>query len=115
MNIEKKEFIDKYGNKIMIPAYCEILETETEVIAENGIVIIDKNGNEYVWIPVTKNEDGTPTNPYITTQGKLKTENGEIEIQLGRYEFDNDTALERAYSGSNIEGNISDFKESVQK
>ena len=38
---------------------------------EEGIVVADSKVNEFVWVPVTKNEDGTPTDPYVETNGML--------------------------------------------
>ena len=98
---------------------------------EQGIVIEDGEENQYVWVPVTKNEDGTPTEPYTESNGKLtKADGTQVEIQLGRYSFDKTTGVPSAYSGSNTEdtpenhnsayGNIiakdiEGFKESVKK
>ena len=98
---------------------------------EEGIVVADGKGNEFVWVPVTKKEDGTPTAPYVETNGMLTKENGtQVEIQLGRYGFDRTTGEPSVYSGSNTEdtstnhnpdfGNaialsIENFKTSVEK
>ena len=87
---------DAYGNKITIPKGFKILEhnptsstgavtynyTNSEETGEHipavqdGIVIEDKDGNQFVWVPVgtIKNKDN-----------KTNT------ITLGRYEFDSDT------------------------
>ena len=87
---------DAYGNKITIPKGFKILEhnptsstgavtynyTNSEETGEHipavqdGIVIEDKDGNQFVWVPVgtIKNKDNT-TNT----------------ITLGRYEFDSST------------------------
>ena len=55
---------------------------------EEGIVVADSKGNEFVWVPVTKKEDGTATDPYVETNGMLIKEDGtQVEIQLGRYDF----------------------------
>ena len=59
---------------------------------EEGIVVADSKGNEFVWVPVTKKEDGTATDPYVATNGMLTKKDGtQVEIQLGRYEFDRTT------------------------
>ena len=100
---------------------------------ETGLVISDvkgddlnntKDGNQYVWIPVTKDEEGNPTKPYIETNGKLKA-GSDIEIQLGRYNFDDTTGEPSQYSGDYIEDdlgndnapalNINEFKNSVKE
>ena len=98
---------------------------------EEGIVVADSKGNEFVWVPVTKKEDGTPTAPYVETNGMLTKKDGtQVEIQLGRYDFDTRTGEPSVYSGSNTEdtstnhnpdyGNaialsIENFKKSVEK
>ena len=59
---------------------------------EEGIVVADSKGNEFVWVPVTKKEDGTPTAPYVETNGMLTKKDGtQVEIQLGRYNFNTTT------------------------
>ena len=71
---------------------------------EEGIVVADSKGNEFVWVPVTKKEDGTPTAPYVETNGMLTKKDGtQVEIQLGRYDFDTRTGEPSAYSGSYTE------------
>ena len=87
---------DAYGNKITIPKGFKILEhnptsstgavtynyTNSEETGEHipavqdGIVIEDKDGNQFVWVPVgtIKNKDNTTST-----------------ITLGRYEFDSST------------------------
>ena len=87
---------DAYGNKITIPKGFKILEhnptsstgavtynyTNSEETGEHipavqdGIVIEDKDGNQFVWVPV----------------GTIKTkDNTTNTITLGRYEFDSST------------------------
>ena len=71
---------------------------------EAGIVVADGKGNEFVWVPVTKKEDGTATAPYVATNGMLTKKDGtQVEIQLGRYDFDTTTGEPSAYSGSYTE------------
>ena len=53
-NLEKYEYEDSNGNKIVIPAGCTVSDIESENTLEDGLVIIDKNGNEWVWIEVPK-------------------------------------------------------------
>ena len=80
---------DAYGNKITIPKGFKILpHGTTEGTAtytysgdnipavQDGIVIEDKDGNQFVWIPV-----GTIINKDKTTS----------KVTLGRYEFDSTT------------------------
>lgn len=51
-NLEDKEYIDSNGDKAIIPAGFAISQVEGENTIEDGLVIIDSTGNEYVWIPV---------------------------------------------------------------
>ena len=98
---------------------------------EAGIVVADSKGNEFVWVPVTKKEDGTATAPYVATNGMLTKKDGtQVEIQLGRYNFNTTTGEPSAYSGSRTEDtpenhnpdygnaiaiNIENFKTSVEE
>ena len=114
---------------------------------EEGIVISDSpndagkgtsdevadtlEGNQFVWVPVTKNEDGTATDPYVETSGMLTKQDGtQVEIQLGRYDFNTTTGepitIPIGYSedtetnhnsnyGNAIARNIEKFKTSVKE
>ena len=53
-HLEEYEYEDKNGEKVMIPAKCAVSQVEGENTLENGLVIIDANGNEWVWIEVPK-------------------------------------------------------------
>ena len=121
------ELVDAKENKIVIPAGFKITGDATTV--DKGIVIedatVDKDGkptatagSQFVWVPVGK----------IT-----KADGTETTIKLGRYDFDETTGAESAYSGDyveedtnnsstlkNIEGksiakNITNFKNSVKE
>ena len=80
---------DAYGNKITVPAGFKITNDATTV--NKGIVIIDSNENEFVWIPVGK--------IYTNT---AKTEENAKTIELGRYAFDSN-GTKSAYSGNYVE------------
>ena len=93
---------------------------------EEGIVVADSKGNEFVWVPVTKKEDGTATAPYVATNGMLTKKDGtQVEIQLGRYEFSDTGALDyftedtpenhNSDYGNAIAINIENFKTSVEE
>ena len=74
MQDETIQVEDEYGNKVTIPKGFEVVEEEGTTVAE-GIVIQDKDGNQFVWIPVGRvYKDNTGTNY--------------SDIQLGRYAFD---------------------------
>lgn len=51
-NIENQPYTDKNGDTATIPAGFAVSQVEGENTIEDGLVIIDKNLNEFVWIPV---------------------------------------------------------------
>ncbi len=51
-NLENIEYWDSKGNKAIIPAGFAVSQVEGEKEIDNGLVIIDSEGNEFVWIPV---------------------------------------------------------------
>ena len=70
---ETIEVEDEYGNKVTIPKGFEVVEEEGTTVPE-GIVIQDKDGNQFVWIPVGR-------------VYKDNTGDNYSDIQLGRYTF----------------------------
>ena len=50
-NLENTTFKDKNGQTAPIPAGFAVSQVNGENIIENGLVIIDSKGNEFVWIP----------------------------------------------------------------
>ena len=53
---------DEYGNKVTVPKGFEVVEEEGTTVPE-GIVIQDKDGNQFVWIPVGRvYKDASKTN-----------------------------------------------------
>ena len=54
-HLEEYEYIDVSGEKITIPAKCAVSQVEGENTLADGLVIIDVNGNEWVWIEVPEN------------------------------------------------------------
>ena len=84
---------DEYGNKVTVPKGFEVVEEEGTTVPE-GIVIQDKDGNQFVWIPVGRvYKDNTGTNY--------------SDIQLGRYTFNTSngtpTPVQLAYTEQNPE------------
>ncbi len=91
MNTENQKYIDRNGNEATIPAGFAPTGIEGEDLINEGLVIIDNKGNEFVWIPV----------------GKVKDNKGNINtIELGRYDFDE--------QGKKSNYNISTFTEDTQ-
>lgn len=80
---------DTYGNKIVIPAGFKV--TDDAIDVTQGIVIEDKEGNQFVWVPIGD----------IYTDVE-RTEENKKTITLGRYDFAEDgTASD--YSGNDTE------------
>ena len=86
------ELVDAYENQIVVPAGFRI--TEDAKYVTQGVVIEDKAGNQFVWIPVG--------NIYTDVE---KTESGKKTIALGRYEFAED-GTPREYSGNYTEDTV---------
>ena len=72
--LKEHEYTDVSGEKVTIPAQCAVSQVEGENTLEDGLVIIDKNGNEWVWIEVPKS---IYENEEYYTNGATKPENSE--------------------------------------
>ena len=57
MNLENKTYEDKDGQIAIIPAGFAVSQVEGENTIKDGLVIIDSKGNEFVWIPVTSEDE----------------------------------------------------------
>ena len=55
-NLENTTYKDKNNQTVTIPAGFAVSKVEGENTIEDGLVIIDKNGNEFVWVPVNKDD-----------------------------------------------------------
>ncbi len=90
---ENTKVEDKFGNVVTIPKGFEVVEQEGTTVPE-GIVVQDKDGNQFVWIPVGR-------------VYKDATKNNYSDIQLGRYTFNTTngtpTLVQAAYTDSNPE------------
>ena len=85
---------------VTIPAGFAVSQVEGENTIAEGLVVIDKDGNEFVWIPV----DGI-----LGEDGLIEDVRGSAKkILLGRYEFAEITGIPSEYSGSFKEENIED-------
>ena len=90
---------DEYGNKVTIPKGFEVVEEEGTTVPE-GIVIQDKDGNQFVWIPVGRvYKDNTGTNY--------------SDIQLGRYTFDTSNGTPTLVQAAYTEENLQNYKQLV--
>ena len=70
---------DKKGNQVVVPGGFKISSASGESV-QQGIVIEDKEGNQFVWVPVS-NINGDGSNKIVKDDGS------EVEITLGRYTF----------------------------
>ena len=59
-HLEEYEYKDHSGKILVIPAKCAVSRVEGENTLENGLVIIDINGNEWVWVEVSRTEEVYP-------------------------------------------------------
>ena len=62
-NLENTTYEDKNGQTATIPAGFAVSQVEGENTIEDGLVIIDSKGNEFVWIPVTDTYERNTTYP----------------------------------------------------
>ena len=56
-HLTNEDYEDVNGDKAVIPAGFAVSQVEGENTIADGLVIIDKNGNEFVWIPVEITEE----------------------------------------------------------
>mgnify|MGYP005774750649 CR=1 FL=1 len=59
-NLENTIYTDKNNETITIPAGFAVSQIYGENTIEDGLVIIDSNGNEFVWVPCTENKYNGP-------------------------------------------------------
>ena len=107
---ENTDLVDNYGNKITVPAGFHIVTPSEDATVEytysgdevpavqDGIVIEDNDGNQFVWIPV----------------GTIKNREGDINgttttIELARYTFD----IIRDVETDTISGGTGAIKEKI--
>ena len=77
---------DKKENQVVVPGGFKISGDSGETV-QQGIVIEDKDGNQFVWIPVS-NKDGIKAGEEGSTSTPIiKDDGSEVEITLGRYTF----------------------------
>ena len=56
-HLTNEDYEDINGDTAVIPAGFAVSQVEGESIIDDGLVVIDKNGNEFVWIPVEITEE----------------------------------------------------------
>ena len=93
-NLTNAEYIDRYGNKAVIPAGFAVSKIKGESEINTGLVIMDEEGNEFVWIPV----------------GNISNGMEKINIELNRYTFAEDGTATK--QNNNI---ISEFYQELEE
>ena len=103
MNLENTTHTDNSTGEeitVTIPAGFAVSQVEGEQTIKEGLVVIDSDGNEYVWIPV---------------EGILWDEGNSIKdvcedgkLLLGRYFFDDNGYIDENLSATSIGGPITD-------
>ena len=69
--IEHERYIDKNGYIAYIPDGFKISENERERVISNGLVVLDKYDNEFIWIPVPNFDEFVRKEPvYINKEVK---------------------------------------------
>lgn len=113
---------DDYGNKITVPAGFKIKKDDTTnnaLTVNQGIVIADKDENEFVWVPVGTiytSTEHTESNTKIIDLKRYKFDGTEDEFSGNYVEEDRgDTTATLKNLGNVIGKNITDFKNSVLK
>ena len=84
-NLENKEYKDKNEDTVTIPAGFAVSQVEGENVIDDGLVIIDSKGNEFVWVPVSQENFNTEfvrkTSIYNSGQEQPMTNYGEINSE----------------------------------
>ncbi len=123
MHFENTKYTDKNGKTITVPAGFAVSGVEGENVVDEGLVIIDSKGNEFVWVPV----DGVEEGDKVISVNSTNSEEGNNEIQKdeknGKIIYRQDTKTWKEKANANYkdykdwwdEENITERKESVKK
>ena len=103
---EKDNYTDITGKTATIPVGFKVSTNETEQLIDDGLVIQDVDGNEFVWIPCTEEQ-------YTTAKDDVKdedwsrnagyTNNGGADEKAWRDNYTEDDIIElnKIYTGEN--------------
>ena len=91
--LEEHVYEDLSGKRISIPAKCAVSQVDGENTLENGLVIIDENGNEWVWIEIPRTEEvyqnvGINLNINNITDAQCDTIYKDLSNYVGEYRED---------------------------
>ncbi len=83
---------DINGNKVVIPGKFHIA-SDSGITVQEGIVIEDSDGNQFVWVPVSNiNGDNNASTKEVEQKKEdliILNDGSKVEITLGRYIFKN--------------------------
>ena len=82
---------DDLGNEVMIPAGFKVSQ-DSATLVEDGIVIEDSDGNQFVWIPVSVSDEET------SEKTPIHSSEGDIIIDYTRIDFEKQTGSYSDYS-----------------
>ena len=87
---------DDLGNEVMIPAGFKVSQ-DSATLVEDGIVIEDSDGNQFVWIPVSVSDEET------SEKTPIHTSEGDIIIDYTRTTYSTNVATGDTDDGTNSE------------
>ena len=111
-HLEDYKYTDENGEKVNIPAKCAVSQVQGENTLKNGLVIIDANGNEWVWVEV-------PKTIYTTATSNIDYTNIEKDMQTyARYYINNqytDTWSSKEQHGFTSSQEYNNYKNNMLK
>ena len=111
-HLEEYEYEDQSGSKIKIPAKCAVSQVERENTLADGLVIIDANGNEWVWIEVPQTSEVYATaglNIKNFTDNEYATIEKDLHSYAIEYRFKDMTKYRDEYYSNEVTG-LSDIE-----
>ena len=79
MSTENTYYYDSKGNKAIIPAGFAVSQVEGENEIDEGLVIIDAEGNEFVWIPCNETEYAPADSSWTKNDTYLEREWNDVQ------------------------------------
>lgn len=84
---QDSQYVDKDGENVIIPKGCRISLSPTMNSIKKGLVIKDKNDNEWIWIPI-------PESVFKTTVNQTDYENIENDLKLYAIDYSKNTGTQ---------------------
>ena len=114
-HLDNYEYITADNIKVPVPAGHAVMEEEGKKVSD-GIVIVDARGNEYVWIPCTK-EQYKRQEWYVETDGADNSKASKDELTLVDATFsqnDIDNGIDKSITDEIVK-QIKEEKASIEK